>query len=183
MSRFTAKLKRVEYSDQVEFIQNRLENLSLPNSPTPAIRNLRALANDRRVLLAEDNAINRKVMLKMLVGLGFNHVDIATNGNEAVLMVKKKKPTYDVVLMDVNMPFLDGVQATKEIRDAGLNIPIVAMTANALKGQAETYIAMGMTKYVAKPVDRKLLVGVLLSCLERGDPVSARRSSVIGTET
>jgi osomolarity two-component system sensor histidine kinase TcsA len=135
------------------------------------------------VLLAEDNAINRKVMVKMLVGLGFNHVDIATDGNEAVLMAKEKTPTYDVILMDVNMPFLDGVQATSEIRDAGLDIPIVAMTANALKGQAETYIAMGMTKYVAKPVDRKLLVEVLLSCLEREDPDSSRRQSVIRTET
>jgi osomolarity two-component system sensor histidine kinase TcsA len=135
------------------------------------------------VLLAEDNAINRKVMVKMLVGLGFNHVDIATDGNEAVLMAKEKTPTYDVILMDVNMPFLDGVQATSEIRDAGLDIPIVAITANALKGQAETYIAMGMTKYVAKPVDRKLLVEVLLSCLEREDPDSSRRQPVIRTET
>ncbi|KAJ4354091.1 uncharacterized protein N0V89_005824 [Didymosphaeria variabile] len=164
-----AKLKRAEYLNQLEIVQRKLDNLSCPPSPTPAFDKLRLLADGRRVLLAEDNAINRKVMLKMLAGLGFNHVDIATDGNEAVSMATKTTPPYDVILMDINMPVLDGVQATKAIRGAGLDVPIVAMTANALKGQAESYIAKGMTGYIAKPVDRKLLVDLLLSCLERED--------------
>ena len=63
------------------------------------------------------------------------------------------------------MPLLDGVSATKQIRDKGVQTPIIAMTANALKGQAESYIAKGMSAYVSKPVDRGLLVKVLLNCL------------------
>jgi osomolarity two-component system sensor histidine kinase TcsA len=69
--------------------------------------------------------------------------------------------------MDVNMPVQDGVSATKELRAKGLQTPIIAMTANALKGQAESYIAKGMTGYIAKPVDRDLLVKLLLSCLQQ----------------
>ncbi|KAF2446460.1 sensor histidine kinase-like protein/response regulator Fos-1 [Karstenula rhodostoma CBS 690.94] len=175
---FTAQLKRVEHSKRLGLIQNRLDNISFPTSPTPGLDQLNILAGDRRVLLAEDNAINRKVMLKILIGLGFNHVDIAVDGNEAVLMALKASPSYDLILMDINMPFLDGVQATKEIRGAGLDVPIVAMTANALKGQAESYIAKGMTGYIAKPVDRKLLAELLLSCLEQEDSGSARRGSI-----
>ncbi|KAL1608466.1 hypothetical protein SLS60_003408 [Paraconiothyrium brasiliense] len=162
-----AKLKRAEYLNQLEIVQRKLDNLSYPPSPTPTFDKLRLLAADRRVLLAEDNPINRKVMLKMLVGLGFNHLDVAIDGKEAVSMATEVTPPYDVILMDINMPFLDGVQATKEIRGAGLDVPIVAMTANALKGQAESYIAKGMTGYIPKPVDRKLLVDILLNCLER----------------
>lgn len=167
---FTAKLKKVEQLAQVEFLQRRLESLTCP-SPTPAFDDLRILAQNRRVLLAEDNAINRKVMLKILAGLGFASIEVAVDGNEAVSKsierLSSGLPRYDLVLMDVNMPFLDGVQATKEIRSAGLDIPIVAMTANALKGQAESYIAKGMSGYIAKPVDRKLLVELLLSYLKR----------------
>lgn len=167
MPRFTAQLKRAERSNQLELIQNGLVNVSFPTSPTPALNRLRILAKERCVLIAEDNAINRKVMIKILIGLGFGHVDTATNGNEAVLMATNTKPAYDLILMDISMPFLDGVQATKQIRGAGLDVPIVAMTANALKGQAESYIAKGMTGYIAKPVDRKLLVELLLRCLEK----------------
>lgn len=69
--------------------------------------------------------------------------------------------------MDVNMPIQDGVSATKELREKGAKVPIVAMTANALKGQAETYIAKGMTGYIAKPVDRDLFIKILLKCLKQ----------------
>jgi len=110
-------------------------------------------------------------MLKTLAGLGFTSIDVANDGNEAVRQTTRPSaPRYDIILMDINMPFLDGVQATRVIRDAGLDMPIVAMTANALKGQAESYIAKGMTGYIAKPIDRKLLVKLLISCLKREEP-------------
>lgn len=168
---FTAKLKKVEQLAQIEFIQRKLDTLS-SQSPTPALDDLHNLAQNCRILLAEDNAINRKVMLKMLAGLGFASIDVATDGKEAVRMSTKGLFSnnwlpYDLILMDVNMPFLDGVQATKEIRGAGVEVPIIAMTANALKGQAESYIAKGMTGYIAKPVDRKALIELLLGCLKR----------------
>jgi len=92
-------------------------------------------------------------------------VDTAPDGKEAVSKASINK--YDLILMDVNMPVQDGLSATKEIRANGLHVPIVAMTANALKGQAESYIANGMTGYIAKPVDRSLLAKLLLGCLQQ----------------
>ncbi|KAF1974653.1 hypothetical protein BU23DRAFT_579721 [Bimuria novae-zelandiae CBS 107.79] len=170
---FTAKLKKVKQLGQVELLQRKLETLSTASS-THAFDELRSLARNRRILIAEDNAINRKVMLKMLTGLGFESIDVATDGNEAVRLSTRQIPPnnsspYDLIMLDINMPFLDGTQATKKIREAGIDVPIMAMTANALKGQAESYIAKGMTAYIAKPVDRKLLVELLLSCLQKRD--------------
>lgn len=136
--------------------------------PTPAVvdpmETLRTVAADKRLLLAEDNVINRKVMTRMLAGLGFENVDTAPDGKEAVTKAIEGLG-YDLILMDVNMPIQDGLSATKDIRAKGLQVPIIAMTANALKGQAESYIAKGMTGYIAKPVDRNLLVKLLLGCL------------------
>lgn len=128
---------------------------------------LKSAAAGTRILLAEDNPINRKVMLKMLAGLGFPAIDTAIDGHDAVAKILRDPLAYDFVLMDVNMPVLDGVSATKQLRASGVAMPIVAMTANALKGQAESYIAKGMTGYIAKPVDRNLLVKLLLKCLNR----------------
>jgi len=67
--------------------------------------------------------------------------------------------------MDISMPVLDGVAATQEIRATGSTVPIIAMTANALKGDAEAFIASGMSDYIAKPVDRRLLISLLIKWL------------------
>ncbi|KAF2678998.1 two-component system protein A [Lentithecium fluviatile CBS 122367] len=166
---FTAKLKKVKQIAQLEVLQEKLEKLSCP-SPKMPLREIELAAVDKRVLLAEDNPINQKVMLKTLARLGFNKVDLASDGREAVRLSMHTTPPYDLILMDINMPILDGVQATREIRKAGLHIPIIAMTANALKGQKESYIAKGMTAYIAKPVDRNLFVKLLLNCLKREEP-------------
>ncbi|KAL5121696.1 hypothetical protein ACEQ8H_000383 [Pleosporales sp. CAS-2024a] len=121
----------------------------------------------KRLLLAEDNLINRRVMLRIFSSLGFNSVDVTVDGKEAVAKVGHDPWPYDLILMDINMPVQDGVSATKELRQMGLKIPIVAMTANALKGQADTYMAKGMSAYIAKPVDRNLLLKLLLKCLKQ----------------
>ena len=110
-----------------------------------------------RILLAEDNHVNQMVIIAMLKGAGHT-VDIAGNGIEAVEAVRTKP--YDVVLMDIHMPELDGVKATRRIREHGgdnANVPIIAVTANAIKGDAEMYLAAGMDDYVSKPVDRARL--------------------------
>ena len=167
---FTAKLKKCKQVKTIEALGDSLDALQLPS---PVLINpmdtLKELAVGRRLLLAEDNHINRKVMLRMLAGLGFDSVDTAADGAEAVLKASPGANSYDLILMDVNMPVQDGVSATKELRGKGLQIPIIAMTANALKGQAETYLAKGMSGYVAKPVDRDLLVKLLIKCLKRAD--------------
>ena len=105
----------------------------------------------KRILLVEDNAINQKIASKMLERLGYNSV-IANNGKEAIDMLFDKKEVFDYILMDVQMPVLNGLDATKEIRRNGLNIPIIAMTANVLKGDREICLEAGMNDYIGKPV-------------------------------
>lgn len=170
---FTIKLRKCEQFDRIG-----LPNLDMGalRTPSPAIvdhmEEMQRVALTKRLLLAEDNFINRKVMLRMLAGLGFPNIDVAIDGKEAVAKVTQSADKenasvpYDLILMDVNMPIQDGISATQELRSKGFRMPIVAMTANALKGQADEYIAKGMTGYISKPVDRNLLVKTLLSCLK-----------------
>ncbi|HHJ51550.1 MAG TPA: response regulator [Caldithrix abyssi] len=104
-----------------------------------------------RILLAEDNLINQKLALKILEKKNYN-VDVVNNGKEAIEALHQKK--YDLVLMDVQMPEIDGLEATQIIRkDENIprQLPIIAMTANAMKGDREKCIAAGMNDYVSKP--------------------------------
>jgi len=121
----------------------------------------RATARGLRILLAEDNQVNQMLATVMLQKEG-HHVDVAHNGLEAVAAVRSLP--YDLVLMDVNMPEMDGLQATAQIRALPSRqgkIPIIAMTANAMKGDRESYLAAGMDDYVSKPVDKNRLFAAI----------------------
>jgi osomolarity two-component system, sensor histidine kinase TcsA len=126
---------------------------------------LRKLAHTKHLLLVEDNAINQTIMVRLLRSFGFEKVDVAPDGAEGLRMVTQKPLAHNLVLMDISMPVMDGVTATRKIRAAGHSVPIVAMTANALKGDEEAYLAEGMNDYIAKPVDRRLLMESLLRWL------------------
>ncbi|OGO77747.1 MAG: hypothetical protein A2Y23_03885, partial [Clostridiales bacterium GWB2_37_7] len=106
-----------------------------------------------KILLAEDDSINQRVLIKLLKERGYN-VELATNGQEAVAMFITKK--YDVVLMDIQMPEMDGIEATKMIREIeshyNTHTPIIALTAFALDGDRERFIAIGMDDYLPKPI-------------------------------
>ncbi|MBV9562725.1 MAG: response regulator [Bradyrhizobium sp.] len=118
-------------------------------------------ADDLRVLVAEDNRILRELILKLLSRRGYK-ADVVENGAQAVEAVRIG--AYDLVLMDMQMPELDGVSATIAIRQlAGeaRHVPVVALTANALVGQREACLAAGMNDFVTKPIQPELLYGVI----------------------
>ncbi|CAG7919624.1 unnamed protein product [Penicillium olsonii] len=134
-----------------------------PTTPSTVDRTgpLKTIAPHKYILLVEDNNVNRTIMVKLLSTLGFQRVDAAWNGAEAVRMVKQKPLAYNVILMDINMPVMDGLTATEHIRRMNLDVPILALTGNALKGDAETYLSKGMNDYIAKPLHRQQLVDLL----------------------
>jgi osomolarity two-component system sensor histidine kinase TcsA len=158
-----------DQNGSVFYFTSTFSKLEVTASPTIAAvvpaEDLKSLAPTKTLLLVEDNAINQTIMVKLLRGYGFDKIDVASDGAEGVKMIKQKPLTYSLVLMDISMPVMDGVTATKHIRSSGHQIPIVAMTANALKGDEEAYLSAGMNDYVAKPVDRKLLMQTLLRWL------------------
>jgi PAS domain S-box-containing protein len=120
-----------------------------------------ARRQDLRILLAEDNPVNQKLAVILLQKAGFS-VDAVENGLQAVKRVKEGQ--YNAVLMDIQMPEMDGLEATAQIRAAetiGRHTPIIAMTAHALKGDRELCLEAGMDDYISKPLDTKTMLKVL----------------------
>jgi PAS domain S-box-containing protein len=120
------------------------------------------------ILLVEDNSLNQ-ILAKKVLGDWNWDVDVAENGLVALEKVEKNK--YDLVLMDIQMPEMDGYEATRRIRKSGdaafSNIPIIAMTAHALAGEAEKCINVGMNDYISKPFDKKVLYTKILSVINK----------------
>jgi CheY-like chemotaxis protein len=149
---FEVKLGKAENKDAVDrlMIDGQESPLTLPDSNT-------------RILLAEDNVINQKVIKGLLKAKGM-FVDIVSNGEEALAAVASLP--YDIVLMDVSMPEMDGMTSTKKIRQlsgAVGKIPIVALTAHTLSGDRERILASGMDDYLEKPID----IVATLTCIAR----------------
>lgn len=135
----------------------------------PQIDPTMAARHPLRILLAEDNAVNQKLAMRLLQQMGYR-ADLASNGIEAVESVQRQ--AYDVVLMDVQMPELDGLDATRQIcklLEAPQRPRIVAMTANAMQGDREMCMAAGMDDYLTKPIRVDRLVEALNSVLARKD--------------
>jgi signal transduction histidine kinase/CheY-like chemotaxis protein len=129
---------------------------TVPEEPVPETP---GLDTDRRrrlhLLVAEDHPVNQKLVKHLLTkaGIGF---DMATNGKEAAEMVITQPDRYQLVLMDIRMPELDGREATRRIRKSGFqDIPIIAMTADTMKGDQEKCIEAGMNDYMSKPIRRE----------------------------
>jgi PAS domain S-box-containing protein len=122
-----------------------------PPSPAPAFSG--------RVLVADDNAINRKLVKKMLDGLGYDSL-LVTNGVECVEAMEGAS-SFDAILMDIQMPEMDGLAAAKAIRELGLAVPIIALTADAMPDDRARCIAAGMNDYLQKPLRRDALEAAL----------------------
>lgn len=127
------------------------------------------------VLLVEDNLINQKVAKKLLQRIGFE-ISCANNGREALEAIEGKH--YDIILMDMQMPVMDGLEATRNIRlreDGEKHIPIIAMTANAMKGDKEKCFEAGMDDYLSKPIKPEELEKVVLKWIHSEPVMSAPR--------
>ena len=120
-----------------------------------------------RILLAEDNLVNQKLATRLLEQMGYR-IDLASNGQEALESVARQK--YDVVLMDVQMPEMDGLEASRRINAEfpDTRPRIVAMTANAMQGDRERCLAAGMDDYIAKPIRVENLVAALMDVPSKG---------------
>jgi signal transduction histidine kinase/CheY-like chemotaxis protein len=120
------------------------------------------------VLVVEDNLLNQRVMSRMLERMGCT-VDLADNGKEALAMLnlsksQEERPRYDLILMDIQMPVLDGLKTTAMIRaheEEGSRIPVVAVTAHAMKGDREKFLEAGMDAYLSKPIRKEALAATL----------------------
>ena len=136
-------------------------------APPPEVAAAPGSGGPLRVLLAEDNLVNRQLVVRLLEKRG-HRVDTAENGREACEAFHRQ--SYDVILMDVQMPEMTGIEATAAIREAergtGQHIPIIAMTAHAMNGDRERFLTSGMDGYISKPI----LVKDLTDALEKISP-------------
>jgi two-component system, sensor histidine kinase and response regulator len=148
-------IKPIRQSELLEAILSVMgKNVATPKHPKVITRHtLRENRRKLQILLAEDNAVNQRLAVRLLEKRGHG-VTLASNGKEALALLKTSK--FDLVLMDVQMPVMDGFQATAAIREeeatTGRHLPIVAMTAHAMQGDRERCLAAGMDAYISKPI-------------------------------
>ncbi len=168
---FTARLEKLS----AEALKAKLDTVGHPR--TSSLRSAEKLDDlTAYILLVEDNAINQKVALHMLKTSGYT-VDAVTDGSQAVEALSKVN--YDLVLMDCMMPIMDGFEATATIRDPNSNVlnhnvPVIAMTANAMREDREKCLDAGMDDYVSKPVKKEALAAVLEKWLSPAHPLRSK---------
>ncbi len=159
----TKPVKRAQLRDILTSVVSGLPRKHL-NGTSSAFKNSAANRNHQnlRILLAEDNMVNQKVALRTLERLGYRSADLAANGLEVLEALHRQD--YDVILMDVQMPEMDGLEATRRIRrefPSERQPFIVAMTANAMSGDRELCLAAGMDEYISKPFKVEELISAL----------------------
>ncbi|MBV1774258.1 PAS domain S-box protein [Burkholderiaceae bacterium DAT-1] len=178
---FMARFGRVSESQQSE-----LSDTSGVQGATVQTARQQEVCGPLNILLAEDNPVNQTYAVAVLEGAG-HEVTLARNGQEALEAVQAMR--FDVILMDVQMPVMDGFQATQAIREMGVKTPVIALTAHAIKGFRETCIAAGMNAYLSKPVKSRELLDTLQTirhCDDKretgGDTSRAMTSPVAGVD-
>jgi two-component system, sensor histidine kinase and response regulator len=156
----TKPIKESELFDAIARAMN-TKRQSAPAPATPA-HQLSVAATPLHVLLTEDSIVNQKVASGLLAMRG-HQVTVANNGREAIDILAHQ--SFDVVLMDVQMPEMDGIEATSLIRErekvTGSHIPVIAMTAHAMKGDRDRCLAAGMDSYVSKPIEAEALFAAI----------------------
>ena len=175
-ARLTKPVKPPELLETIELVfgkqaleQSRQEAKESNASRSPS--NVETHGYKYRILLAEDNEINQELILDILSGVGLV-AEVVADGEQAVAAFEKT-PDLDLILMDCQMPRMSGFDATIQIRQretAGRHVPVIALTANAMKGDRERCLAAGMDDYLTKPVNPKLLIDRILHWLAKDRP-------------
>ncbi len=160
LSRPVSRAKLLKALELVLNEQHRHVVEAKPGKPGPTP------GGDVHLLLAEDNPINRKLAHKLLTRAGYR-LTVVENGSDAVDAFKADPGAFDAVLMDIQMPLLDGLEATKEIRALGSTIPVIAMTADSMSGDRDKCIAAGMDDYISKPIRRETVLEVIRKWVHR----------------
>lgn len=143
-----------------------LDATGLRNNPVKAIEKESETISQKgqHILVVEDNSINQRLIKKLLEKKGHS-AEIAQNGKEAVDYFIQKlghpEERVDIILMDIQMPIMDGIEATRRIRKIDGNIPIIALTAHAMKGDQAKFMSEGMNDYISKPIDKDLLYDII----------------------
>ncbi|KAM5528609.1 hsp90-like protein [Fusarium oxysporum f. sp. phaseoli] len=179
---FSVKLKKLNSLQQIQTVDAlpdpssdlSRQEVSQGEDLAEQLTQLMKISPMARILAAEDNIINQKILVEMLHGFGFQYITVVSDGAQAVSTLSAAADAFDLILMDISMPVMNGYEATVRIRNSGIRLPIIAMTAYALKGDMERCLEKGMDDYIAKPMNRQLLMKKLLKWLVRpGDAVLA----------
>jgi two-component system sensor histidine kinase/response regulator len=167
-------VKPIRQGELLQAICNVLHLSKQEQAPLVTRHTLREARNRSRVLLAEDNLVNQTLAVRLLEKRGYL-VSVAANGREALTALEKER--FDVVLMDIQMPEMDGFEATATIRkrekSTGKHIPIIALTAHALKSDQERCLSAGMDAYISKPIRTNELFATIKKLLGKGEGAEA----------
>jgi CheY-like chemotaxis protein len=168
---FTLSFKKAQAENEIKKVKEpesfeTEDSASLNKSSTKDLK-------DANILLVEDNLINQRIVILSIQKL-VKHIEVANNGQEAVDKFNATK--HDIILMDIQMPIMDGIQATKKIREIEVDkriipTPIIAITANALAGDREHCLASGMDEYISKPFQVEVLVNKMKNLLSVGSSI------------
>ncbi|MFA6920499.1 MAG: response regulator, partial [Gallionella sp.] len=169
------------FDTTMRVLGGRCEEVSAPGIDVPNLIEAMSVIRGASILLVEDNEFNQEVAIGLLSDAGFD-VDVANNGQIAVDMVRGR--SYDIVLMDMHMPVMDGVKATMEIRKDPLfrDLPIVAMTANAMQQDKDKCAQAGMNDYLTKPIDPDELFRTLLRWVKPRQTLMANFSEKLAAD-
>jgi CheY-like chemotaxis protein/HPt (histidine-containing phosphotransfer) domain-containing protein len=169
-------IKPIKPSELLDAMETAISTAPRPTGPSPRVARLAASPQQGllRILVAEDNVVNQKLVSRLLEKRG-HHVMVVDNGHDALTILEAQP--FDVVLMDVQMPEMDGFEATAAIRareqGPGQRLPVIAMTAHALQGDREKCLEAGMDGYIAKPIQAQQLFDAIESAVPSLAPPSA----------